>query len=178
MLNFPAKFADLFQRAKGAGFKLTSHCDLGQPNSLEHIRACIHELKVDRLDHGYNILEDAALVAVARGKHLCFTACPTSAYNTPDPATRFYFSEVSRSVKAMLDKGLKVTINTDDPGVMGNRYLTQVLTDSARHLQLGRVEISTLMRNAFESLWVPEAEKADYLNTLQQYLSDSPAETV
>jgi adenosine deaminase len=76
--NFPAKFADLFKRAKAEGFKLTSHCDLGQPNTIEHIRGCLEDLQVDRLDHGYHILEDERLVQLAMEKDLTFTACPTT----------------------------------------------------------------------------------------------------
>ena len=173
IFNFPDKFADIFQRARDAGFKLTSHCDLGQPNSIEHIRACIEDLKVDRLDHGYNIFEDERLVQVALAKELCFTACPTSAFNTPDPSTRFYFSAVTQAVQQMLDRGLRVTLNTDDPGVMGNRYLNEIFIDTARHLQLGRQQIATLSQNAFQSLWLPAEQKQRYLNALSQYSSET-----
>ncbi len=169
ILNFPAKFADIFGRAREAGFKLTSHCDLGQPNGVEHIRACIEDLKVDRLDHGYNILEDERLVQLALDKSLCFTACPTSAFNTPDPAERFYFSAVSKAVRDMLALGLRVTINTDDPGVMGNRYLNQVFIDTASHMDLNRNDILTLTRNAFQSLWIPDERKQHYLAKLLAY---------
>lgn len=171
ILNFPAKFAGLFARAREAGFKLTSHCDLGQPNSLEHIRACIEDLKVDRLDHGYNILEDERLVQIARDRELCFTACPTSAYNTADPSERFYFSEVCRSIGDMLDYGLQVTLNTDDPGVMGNRYLTEVMTDAASFLDLSHGQVVKLAKNAFASLWVPADQQRQYIAALSEYES-------
>ena len=163
VLNFPAKFAELFKRAKDAGFKLTSHCDLGQPNSIEHIRACLEDLDVDRLDHGYNVLEDERLV--------CFTACPTSALNTPDPSTRFYFQAVCEAIQGMLSEGLVVTLNTDDPGVMGARYLNKVIEDAATKLQLTNPQVSALAKNSFTSLWLPEEKKQRYLKALEDYTS-------
>ncbi len=167
--NFPAKFRRIFGTAREEGFKLTSHCDLGQKNSIEHIRACIEDLKVDRLDHGYNILEDSRLVALAVDKKLCFTACPTTAFNTPDPSERYYFREVTQAIKKMLDLGLRVTINTDDPGVMGNRYLNTVFGSAATYLDLDRAQVVKLTENAFESLWLPQDQKQQYLDSLSQY---------
>ncbi len=169
ILNFPTKFSDLFSRARDAGFKLTSHCDLGQPNTVEHIRACIEDLGVDRLDHGYNILQDDRLIDIALEKNLCFTACPTSAFNTTDHSKRYYFSEVCRSIGEMLDHGLRVTINTDDPGVMGNRHLNEVMTDAVDFLGLNKNQVITLARNSLEALWLPEKEKANMLLALKEY---------
>ncbi|MFK7913150.1 MAG: adenosine deaminase [Pseudomonadales bacterium] len=169
VLNFPAKFSELFGRARNDGFMLTAHCDLGQPNGVEHIRACIEDLRVNRLDHGYNILEDQRLVQIARAQQMCFTACPTSEFNTIDSAERYYFREVARSVKLMLELGLCVTVNTDDPGVMGNRFLSEVLLDTARYLDLERRQIVTLSENALSSLWVSGAQKQVYLDELAQY---------
>lgn len=171
VLNFPVKFAGLFSRARKAGFKLTSHCDLGQPNTVEHIRACIEDLKVDRLDHGYNVLEDERLVQIALDTKLCFTACPTSAYNTTNHSERFYFREVCRSIEDMLNLGLRVTLNTDDPGVMGNRQLTEVIADAANFLDLDHSQVAILARNAFEGLWVPDDQKRQYLVALSEYES-------
>jgi len=167
--NFPAKFSDLFQRGRDAGFKLTSHCDYGQPNSVEHIRACLEDLNVDRLDHGYNILEDEQLIEIALQKNICFTACPTSAFNTPNPAERFYFREVSKAVSKMLELGLAVTLNTDDPGVMGARYLNKVFTDATSHLQLTQAQVVKMAANSFRHLWLPEEKKRQYLSELDDY---------
>lgn len=171
ILNFPGKFSDLFRRARVAGFKLTSHCDLGQPNSVEHIRACIEDLGVDRLDHGYNVLEDERLVAIARESQICFTACPTSAFNTPVPAERYYFREVCNSIGKMLNQGLRVTLNTDDPGVMGARYLNDVFAGAANYLSLDRSQLVALAENAFQSLWIPQDQKLRHAAELADYAS-------
>ena len=57
--NPPVKFADVFARARGEGFRLTMHCDIDQEDSVEHIWQCVDEIGVERIDHGVNSLEDA-----------------------------------------------------------------------------------------------------------------------
>ena len=64
--NPPSKFAAVFARARAEGFLLTSHCDIDQVGSIEHIRQVAEEIGVDRIDHGTNIVEDPALVALVR----------------------------------------------------------------------------------------------------------------
>jgi adenine deaminase len=76
--NPPSKFADVFVRARAEGFLLTSHCDIDQAGSIEHIRQVIEDIGVDRIDHGTNIVEDPALVAAVRERGIGFTCCPVS----------------------------------------------------------------------------------------------------
>ncbi len=54
------------------------HCDIDQQNSIEHIRQVLHEIEVDRIDHGTNIVEDPELVAVVAERGLGLTCCPVS----------------------------------------------------------------------------------------------------
>src|SRR3546814_19119035 len=65
-LNPPSKFAAVFARAKAEGFFLTMHCDIDQVGSIDNIRAVLEEIGVDRLDHGTNIVEDPALIQLAK----------------------------------------------------------------------------------------------------------------
>jgi adenosine deaminase len=60
--NPPVKFKDVFARARREGYRLTMHCDVDQENSVEHIWQCLDEIRVERVDHGVNALEDAALI--------------------------------------------------------------------------------------------------------------------
>jgi len=69
----------------------------------------------------------------------------------------------------MLNLGLRVTINTDDPGVMGNRYLNEVFYDAATYLDLDRNQVVKLSENAFECLWVPGERIQEYLESLAHY---------
>src|SRR5699024_12123979 len=59
--NPPEKFAEVFKRARQEGYMLTAHCDVDQENSIEHIHQCLQDIKVDRIDHGTNILESSEL---------------------------------------------------------------------------------------------------------------------
>src|SRR5699024_12029457 len=72
------KFTDVFSRARQEGFQLTMHCDVDQENSIGNIRTVLQEIGVDRVDHGTNVLEDAALVDRAVEQGIGFTACPLS----------------------------------------------------------------------------------------------------
>ena len=173
--GFPAKFAGLYRDARDAGFKLTAHCDLEVPNSLEHVRGCIYELGVDRLDHGYSVLQSEELTNVCRERRICFTACPTTDWNHPIPLEDPYVQAVTNSVRAMLDSGLLVTLNTDDPGIMGSRYMNEIMIDTQRFLGLSKEELGTLMSNAFESCWIEADRRSAYLTTLNEYLEDPSA---
>jgi adenosine deaminase len=168
--QFYTLFTDLFRRARAAGFKLTSHCDVDEPTAVDHIRGCFNQLQVDRLDHGVNVLEDEQLMEQARSQQICFTACPTTDYITvKDPLSDPYVQRVSHAAKAMLEAGLCVTVNTDDPGIMGGRYINDILIDLDRLVTLSKAEIVQLMRNAFNSIWVNEQERQDYLTALENY---------
>lgn len=76
--NPPSKFAEVFSKARSWGLKLTMHCDVNQDNTQEHIRQVIEDIKVDRIDHGVNILESDALCELAKSKNLGLTVCPVS----------------------------------------------------------------------------------------------------
>src|SRR5438045_6450145 len=60
--NPPVKFKEVFARARKEGYRLTMHCDVDQENSVGHIWQCLDEIKVERVDHGVNALEDPALI--------------------------------------------------------------------------------------------------------------------
>ena len=76
--NPPHKFKEVFARARREGYRLTMHCDVDQDNSVAHIRQCLDEIKVERIDHGVNALEDVALVKEINRRGLGLTVCPIS----------------------------------------------------------------------------------------------------
>ena len=75
--NPPEKFAKVFQRAHAEGYQITMHCDVDQPNSIEHIRQCLEVIGVDRIDHGVNILESEELTAELRRRGASNSSLPT-----------------------------------------------------------------------------------------------------
>lgn len=156
----PGKFAAHFAKARAAGLKVTVHCDVNQENTLAHIRQAIADLKVDRIDHGGNILQSPELVALARQRGLSFTVCPS-------------FSGTVRGsgpdidvVRGMLGAGLNVTIASDDPAYMGSEYLSEVLIRAQRRSNLTKAELLQIERNAINAAWLGDELKARMLARL------------
>jgi adenosine deaminase len=119
----PEPFAELFARARANGLRLSAHA--GETGPAEYVRGSIEALKVDRIDHGYNVIQDPELVARCRDSGLMFTCCPTN--------TRFNFSSIDmrdprHPIRAMREAGLVLCINSDDPPMMqidlGQEYQT------------------------------------------------------
>jgi len=151
----PRKFAKVFQRAREEGYLLTMHCDVNQEDSVAHIWECLDLIGVSRIDHGCNALEDPALCKVLADRKLGLTVCPISnAFVTDGPQTDV--------VKRMLELGMRVTINSDDPAYFGG-YLEENLALVERELGLGADGLATLSRNAFEAAWLPRPVKDGYL---------------
>ncbi|MDL4772584.1 adenosine deaminase [Actinomadura xylanilytica] len=164
--NPPVKFERVFARAREEGYLLTMHCDVDQENTTEHIRQCLDVIGVDRIDHGVNALDDPALVDKARERGIGFTVCPVSnGFVTDGPK-----AEV---VRRMLDLGLRVTINSDDPAYF-EAYVAENLQLVRDELGLTRDELARLERNAFEIAWLPPAIRDGYLAELAEYTATAP----
>ena len=153
--NPPSKFAGTFARAREMGLKLTIHCDVNQKDILEHIGECLHMVQVDRIDHGVNALEDDALCEEIVKRGLGLTVCPVS--------NRFVVQNLTGDeIRTMLHKGMKATINSDDPAYF-RAYMNENLQALVDDAAFTREELRTLTRNAFEVSWMDESAKADYI---------------
>ena len=108
----PQRFAEVYARAGAAGLKRTAHvCEDNQTLQEappQHYAICHDLLKCDRLDHGYNLLADPAMVVRARDEGLYFNTCTITSVTRNLERRR-------ASIAKMVDLGLKVTVNTDDP---------------------------------------------------------------
>jgi len=153
--NPPAKFAKVFARARREGYLLTMHCDVNQQDSVAHIWDCVNLIGVDRIDHGCNALEDPALCQVLAERKLALTVCPISnAFVTDGPQTDV--------IARMMDLGMRVTINSDDPAYFGG-YVEENFALVQDKLDLNPTGLATLSRNAFEAAWLPRSVKDGYL---------------
>jgi adenosine deaminase len=159
--NPPSKFAEVFAKAREAGFKLTMHCDVDQPGSIDNIRAVLEDIEVDRIDHGTNIVEDYRLVELAKERGIGFTTCPVS---------NGIVSEGMKSLEivSLLREGVKVTVNSDDPAYF-NAYVYENLKALVGVTDLDEDEFVQLQRNAFEISWVSEERRAELLALLDEY---------
>jgi len=163
--NPPSKFTDVFSKARNEGFRLTMHCDVNQKDIHEHIRECLDLIRVDRIDHGVNSLEDESLIRDIVERGIGLTICPVS--------NRFVVQSLtSNEIRSMLDHGMKATINSDDPAYF-RAYLNDNLIALAEEGSFTRQEILQLTRNAFDIAWLPGERRQHYLEALDAYASSA-----
>jgi len=160
--NPPRKFEAVYAEAGGESYHLTAHCDVDQTDSVGHIWECLDLLKVERIDHGINCIEDNELVEELRRRRICLTACPT--WRSPYPGPR----DVDR-IMEMYERGLLVTLNSDDPGEFNSGYLTQTLMDFQGESGCSKGDLVQFMVNAFEGSWLPRSSKDAYIESLREY---------
>jgi adenosine deaminase len=159
--NPPVKFKAVFERARREGYFLTMHCDVDQQNSTEHIRQCLEEIGVDRIDHGVNVLESKQLCDEVARRQLAFTVCPISnAYVTS--------GSKAKEIRRMLELGIRATVHSDDPAYFRG-YIVENFVRTQEEADLGPNELLQLTRNAFESTWLPRAAKDRFLAELTAY---------
>jgi len=147
----PSKFANVFAMARAANKKVVAHA--GEEGPAEYVWQALNILQVDRVDHGNRSLDDSELVArlVDEGKVL--TVCPLSNYRLQVVKNR-----EEHPLKRMLDLGLKVTINSDDPAYFGG-YLNENFEAIQAALNLSINDIYTLVLNSIDGSFLPEDEK-------------------
>lgn len=154
----PEKFARVFGRCKDLGFKLTAHA--GEEGPSDYIYQALDVLQVDRIDHGNHSLDDAALVQRLTDEGKTLTVCPLSNLKL------CVVKEMDQHpILTMLKRGLKATINSDDPAYFGG-YVNDNYRAVIEHLPITREDLYRLSRNAFEGAWISEAEKAGHLQRL------------
>jgi adenosine deaminase len=163
--NPPVKFKDVFARARREGYRLTMHCDVDQVNSVGHIWQCLDEIRVERIDHGVNALEDRALIEEIIDRRLGLTVCPISNSYVTDGLK-------AAEIKAMLDNGVNATINSDDPAYFPG-YLNENFVALQDAANLSRDEILQLARNAFAVSWLAPEERGRYGDALEAYAADA-----
>ena len=159
--NPPVKFKEVFDRARSEGYRLTMHCDVDQHDSVAHIWQCLNDIGVERIDHGVNCLEDDALVDTLSRSGVGLTVCPIS---------NSYVSDGLKAceIKAMLDRSLLVTVNSDDPAYFPG-YVGENLVAVTEAVNLAKRELVQIERNAFTIAWITDEERAAYLRDLDAY---------
>ena len=141
--NPPGKFREVFRRARAAGLVAVAHA--GEEGPPEYVREALDVLEVVRIDHGNNALADADLVAELVRRRIPLTVCPLS-----NVKLRVVDDITAHPLKRMLDLGLLVTVNSDDPAYFGG-YVNENYLAVAHALNLDRSELVQLARNSFEA---------------------------
>ncbi len=160
----PEKFQAVFDRARAEGFLTVAHA--GEEGPPDYIWQALDLLKVERIDHGVRCMEDDALVErlVAAGTPL--TVCPLS-----NVKLRVFDTIEDHNLAHLLARGLKATVNSDDPSYFGG-YLNRNFEAVAEGLDLDRDALITLAKNSFEAAFLPAAMKAAYLAEVDAYAAE------
>ncbi len=159
--NPPIKFKHIFERARSEGFFLTMHCDVDIKNTTEHIRQVLDEIKVDRIDHGVNSLQDDYLWQEIKKRGLGLTVCPVSNGFVTD-------NNKSLEIKEMLDKEMNVTVNSDDPAYFLG-YMEKNIQAVYEEANLTKENIRQLIENSFKVSFLSKEEKQWYIELLNSY---------
>ncbi len=159
--NPPQKFEKVFQKAKELGFKTVAHA--GEEGPASYIWDSLKLLHIDRLDHGNRSLEDENLVQELVKRDMALTICPLS-----NLKLQVVKQMELHPIKRMLDLGLKVTVNSDDPAYFGG-YLNANFKAITESLDLNKQDLYQLARNSFEASFVSEQQKKEMIQQLDKY---------
>jgi adenosine deaminase len=157
----PSKFERVFAKARAKGLKLVAHA--GEEGPPSYIYEALDLLKVDRVDHGVRSIEDPALVTRLADTRVALTVCPLSNLKL------CVFDDLTQhTLKALLDHGVAVTVNSDDPAYFGG-YINANHLATINALSLNDAEVYTIVRNGFEASFVSDAERAALIARLDAY---------
>jgi len=163
----PKKFVEVFDRALAEGYLTVAHA--GEEGPPDYIWQALDLLKVSRIDHGVRCLEDPILVQRLARERIPLTVCPLS-----NVTLRVFATLEEHNLKKLLDLGLCVTVNSDDPAYLGG-YLTENLLASQKALGLTRDDIYTLAKNSFEASFLSPKEKQILIEELNHSMGRQSA---
>jgi adenosine deaminase len=148
-------FAPAFDAARRFGFRRTCHAGEAVGVGPGNIGIALDVLGAERIDHGVAIVEDPALVARLAGDRIPLTVCPVSNVVI---ANRFR-SLAEHPLRAMLQAGLLVTINTDDPAMIGDDLGAEYRA-VGEALGFSLDELVQIARDGIESTWLDASDRA------------------
>ncbi|ESQ82172.1 adenosine deaminase [Asticcacaulis sp. AC466] len=161
----PAKFARVFARARELGLKLCAHA--GEEGPPEYIYEALDVLHIDRIDHGNRSLEDPALVARIAAEGLTLTVCPLSNHKL------CVVTDLNdHPIPDMLRKGLRATINSDDPAYFGG-YVNDNFRALTRRGLISREDCLTLARNGITGAFASDDRKAELLAEIERFAAEN-----
>jgi adenosine deaminase len=163
--NPPSKFKNVYAASIKEGYIPVAHA--GEEGSADYVWEALDILKIKRIDHGNNALQDKNLINRILKDNIALTVCPLS--NT---ALKVVTDLKTHPLKKMLDLGLKVTINSDDPAYFGGN-VNKNYFEIQEALNLTKYEIYILAKNSFKFSFVNDTLKQQYLNELEVYYNNN-----
>jgi adenine deaminase len=162
----PRDFKTVFDRAREDGLLTVAHA--GEEGPPEYIWQALDDLKVSRIDHGVRCTEDPKLVERLREEQVPLTVCPLS-----NVKLRVFDTIQDHNLKRMLEFGLRVTLNSDDPAYFGG-YVDENFYAAQEGLHLSRDDVYELTKNSFEASFLDAESKQRLLYELDGYFASHP----
>ena len=156
--NPPEWFTEAYRLAREAGLRPVAHA--GEEGPPGYITGAIDALEVERIDHGVRAGEDRAVVDRLVDEQIPLTMCPLS-----NIKLRVFDTIEDHNLKRLLDQGVEVTVNSDDPAYFGGYVLDNYLA-VAEGLGLTRAELVTLAKNSIDASFMSDKDKAPFLREL------------
>ncbi|NIA67827.1 adenosine deaminase [Pelagibius litoralis] len=159
----PELFTAVFAKAREAGFLAVAHA--GEEGPPAYVWGALNALAVDRIDHGNRALEDPALVAELAARSMPLTVCPLS-----NLCLGGVTDLADHPLRAMLDHGLFVTLNSDDPAYFGG-YVNENYRAMQQALGLSDTVLGQIARNSFAASFLDDETKAARIAEVDRYVN-------
>ncbi len=157
----PSKFAAVFDRARDEGLLTVAHA--GEEGPPEYVYQALDLLKVRRIDHGVRSEEAPELLDRLVRERIPLTVCPLS-----NVRLRVFDRIESHNLQRLLERGVCVTVNSDDPAYFGG-YLLENFLALERGLALTPAQLTTLARNSIEASFLDTAAKSRWLSAIDAH---------
>lgn len=156
--NPPELFTEVFALARSAGLRAVAHA--GEEGPPSFITGALDSLHAERIDHGVRSEDDPTVVQRLVAEQIPMTMCPLS-----NVKLKVYANLEEHSLKRLLDQGVKVTVNSDDPSYFGG-YVLDNYVGVAEALGLTRGDLVKLARNSIEASFLADEAKLALLAEL------------
>lgn len=160
--NPPSKFIEVFNKVRENGFLTVAHA--GEEGPADYVWEAINLLQVSRIDHGNRSLDDKELVSYLYENKIPLTVCPLS-----NLKLKVVSDLKKHPLREMIEKGITVTVNSDDPAYFGG-YIYENYLALAESLNLTQGEISSIAKNSFTASFISEQEKNIYHTKIEEYI--------
>ncbi len=163
--NPPSKFKNVFEASVKEGYVPLAHA--GEEGNADYVWEALDILKIKRIDHGNNSMQDEKLVDEIVRRNIALTVCPLS-----NKALQVVPDLADHPLKKMMNRGMKVTVNSDDPAYFGGQ-VNQNYLEIQKALNLSKQDIYELARNSFEYALIEDDTKKKYLKELEDFYKDN-----
>ena len=154
----PAKFKRVFELVRKEGFLAVAHA--GEEGPAQNVWDALQLLQVQRIDHGVRSIDDESLLEELAKSQLPLTVCPLS-----NLKLKVVQQLSEHPIKRLMEKGLRVTVNSDDPAYFGG-YVNANYEAVAQALKLSESDVVELAKNSFTASFLPKKEKQKWLEEI------------